>query len=134
MKHCRFFLIVLLSGLGLAQDSPEFKACGDKAMTQAQMNACAIDEAKRLDDELNRSYKLLLTNVHDNALATAKIQAAERAWVAYRDAYIEAMYPARDKATEYGTIYPLELNLLKAKLTRQQIDHLHELQKQHKAQ
>jgi uncharacterized protein YecT (DUF1311 family) len=85
------------------------------------MNACASDKANRVDEELNRTYTVLLTKFNDNPTAGAKIRAAERAWLRYRDAYMDAMYPAKDKQTEYGSIYPMEFNLLVAKITRTQI-------------
>jgi len=47
-----------------------------------------------------------------------RFKAAERAWIAYRDAYMGAMYPAKDKQAEYGSIYPMEADLLRAKLTQ----------------
>jgi hypothetical protein len=47
----------------------------------------------------------LLARVTSQTEAVAKIKAAERAWVAYRDAYIEATYPAKDRATEYGCMF-----------------------------
>ena len=50
--------------------------------------------------------------------AAAKIKTAQRAWIAYRDAYMGAMYPAKDKQAEYGSIYPMEADLLRAKLTQ----------------
>ena len=59
------------------------------------------------------------------------MKAAERAWVAYRDAYIEAMYPAKDEQTEYGSMYPLDVDLLRAKLTQRQTLALRELLKQY---
>jgi uncharacterized protein YecT (DUF1311 family) len=49
-----------------------------------------------------------------------KTKAAEKAWIAYRDAYIEATYPAKDKAAEYGSMYALDVALLHAKLTQRQ--------------
>ena len=48
-------------------------------------------------------------------------------WVAYRDAYIEATYPAENKAIEYGSIYPLDVALLRAKLTQRQVTALEDL-------
>ncbi len=83
------------------------------------MNACASDEAKREDDELNRIYKLLLFKVKHASVATTKIKAAQRAWVAYRDAYIDAIYPAENKQVEYGSMFPMEEALLRATLTHQ---------------
>ena len=51
-----------------------------------------------------------------------------------RDAYTEAMYPAKDKQSEYGTSFPMEVDLLSAKLSRQQINALHDLVEQHQNQ
>jgi uncharacterized protein YecT (DUF1311 family) len=128
METCRAFLFVLLASiLCCAQDSATYRACSKQANTQSEMNSCAGEEAKRVDEELNRVYKQLLSKVRGNPVATAKIRAAQRAWVTYRDAYIEARYPAKDKAVEYGSIFPLEVNLLTAKLTRQQTEALQDI-------
>jgi hypothetical protein len=34
---------------------------------------------------------------------------------------MEAMYPAEDKQAEYGSVYPMEADLLRAKLTQRQV-------------
>jgi len=115
------FLMTVISFACFAQDSAEYRACSDKANTQSEMTACASDEAARVDAKLKTTYRALLARVTSQPEALAKIKAAERAWTAYRDAYIEATYPAEDKATEYGSIYPLDVTLLRAKLTRRQI-------------
>jgi uncharacterized protein YecT (DUF1311 family) len=115
----------------VAQESPEYRACGDKAKNQMEINSCAADEAKRADAELNRVYSELLVKAKKDALVVSKIKAAERSWIAYRDAYIEAMYPAANKQAAYGSVYPMQVNLLGAKLTRQQIAALNDLLKQH---
>jgi uncharacterized protein YecT (DUF1311 family) len=91
------------------------------------MNRCASEEAKRADDELNATYRTLLSKAAAQPEAVAKIKAAERAWVAYRDAYIDAMFPAKNKQAEYGSAYPMLVNLIRAKLTRQQIAALKDL-------
>jgi uncharacterized protein YecT (DUF1311 family) len=130
VKYC-FCLIVLASSLCWAQESPLYLACNKHAKTQHDLNACASNEATRVDDELNRIYKLLLSKAADDPIATVKIKAAEKAWIAYRDAYLEAMYPAEDKQAEYGSIYPMEAALAEAKITRQQVDALRELLKQY---
>jgi uncharacterized protein YecT (DUF1311 family) len=130
MKHycC---LIVLASSLCSAQESPLYLACNKHAKTQYDMNICASNEATRVDDELNRIYKLLLSRAADDPIATAKIKVAEKAWIGYRDAYLEAMYPAEDKQAEYGSTYPMEAALAGARITRQQAGALRELLKQY---
>ena len=51
----------------------------------------------------SKQYIALLERVTSQPEALAKIKAAKRAWIAYRNAYIEATYPAEEKATEYGS-------------------------------
>ena len=122
-------LLVVVSGSIYAQESPEYRACSDGAKTQVAMNACANDEAVRADKQLNDVYRTLLQRTTDTTAAT-KIKVAERAWITYRDAYIDAMYPAENKQAEYGSVYPMEVDLLRAKLTRIQIAALQDLSQQ----
>jgi uncharacterized protein YecT (DUF1311 family) len=122
MKYLMVTLLVLFSPFAcFAQDSVAYRACSDKANTQTEMTACASEEAARIDAKLNTTYRALLAKVASQPEAAVKIKAAENAWIAYRDAYIEATYPAKDKATEYGSMYPLEVALLRAKLTQGQV-------------
>lgn len=122
----------LLASLpAIAQDSAQYRTCNEKAKAQAEMNACASDEAARVNAELNLVYQKLLSRVGSQPEAAVKIKAAERAWIAYRDAYMDAMYPAKDKQAEYGSIYPMEADLLRAKLTQRQVTALKELLQQY---
>jgi len=126
----RFFATFLISlALCIAQDSQLYRACTAKAVAQPELNTCATDEAARADADLNRAYRALLSKAAGQPEAVAKIKAAEKAWIAYRDAYLEAAYPAPDKQVEYGSIYPMEAALLRAQLTRRQVAALKELQK-----
>lgn len=125
----KYLIVCLIASLPLvAQDSAQYRACTEKAQAQMQLNQCAGDEAARVDAELNAVYHKLLAASSKDADAVAKIKAMQRAWVAYRDAYLEAMYPAQNKQMEYGSIYPMDAALLTAKLTRQQINALKDLQ------
>lgn len=123
------FLLLLVDTAfrGFAQTGEQYRACNAKAKTQAEMNACANQEAAHADAELNEVYRKLITEASRQPEAIEKIRAAERAWTAYRDAYMNAMYPAKDKQTEYGSVYPMQADLLRASLTRRQVDALREL-------
>jgi uncharacterized protein YecT (DUF1311 family) len=110
-------LLVIFGSRGYGQNSAEYKGCVDKSQTQSELNKCASEEAARADLELNASYKQLLTKLAGDSLAIAKVREAEKAWLRYRDAYIEAIYPAQDKQLAYGTEYPMDVDLLRAKLT-----------------
>jgi len=122
---------VVSCGASFAQVSQQYSSCISKANTQTAMQLCANQEALRVDSELNDVYRKLLTAAASQSAAVEKIRAAERAWIAYRDAYIEAMYPAKDKQASYGSIFPMEADLLRAKLTHQQIGALQDLLKQY---
>lgn len=125
-------LVFLLASLpGFAQHSARYRACSEKAKTQMEMNACASEEAARADVELNEVYRKVLAQAGKEEEAIAKIKAAERAWITYRDAYMDAMYPAKNKQAEYGSIYPMEADLLRAKLTQRQVTALKELLQQY---
>lgn len=125
-------VLLLLTALPLfSQDSAQFKACNAKAQTQMDMNACAGDEANRVDAKLNALYKQVLAKAAGEENAVAKIKASERAWIAYRDAYVDATYPATDKQAEYGSMYGMDVALLRARLTQQHIADLQELLKQY---
>ncbi|HEY2496656.1 MAG TPA: lysozyme inhibitor LprI family protein [Candidatus Angelobacter sp.] len=120
-------VFLLATFLAFAQDSAQYHACNAKTKTQMEMNACASEEAARADAELNAVYRKVLTQAGKQEEVVAKIKAAERAWIAYRDAYMDAMYPAKNKQAEYGSVYPMEADLLRAKLTQRQITALKEL-------
>ena len=130
MKYL-LILFLLASLPGLAQDSAQYRTCNEKAKTQMEMNACASEESARADAELNEVYRKVLAEAGKQEEAVAKIKAAERAWIAYRDAYMDAMYPAKNKQAEYGSIYPMEADLLRAKLTQRQVTALKELLQQY---
>ncbi len=129
----RFLALLLLvaSVSGPVQEPDRYGVCIDKAKTQREMDACASDEAARVDAQLNEVYRELLSQAASQPEAIPKIKAAERAWILYRDAYIEAMYPAKDKQAEYGTVYPMEVDLLRARLSQRQVVALKELLQQY---
>jgi len=130
--RCILGALLLCLALPLfSQDSPQLKACNEKAMTQMAINACASQEADRVDAKLNTIYRQLLAKAAGEQNAVPKIKVAERVWIAYRDAYIEAMYPATDKRTEYGSMYGMDVALLRAKLTHEHLEDIQELLKEY---
>jgi uncharacterized protein YecT (DUF1311 family) len=132
MRHLVIVTLFFAASLPLfSQDSEQFKACNAKAQTQTDMNACAGAEANRIDAKLNALYRQLLSKAAGEQNAVAKIKASERAWIAYRDAYIDATYPATDKQSGYGSMYGMDVALLRAKLTQQHLAEMQELLKQY---
>lgn len=77
------------------------------AQTQAQMNQEARSEYQKADAELNQVYARIQKEYAKEAEFLRKLRAAQRAWVTFRDAHVEALFPAANKQREYGTVYPL---------------------------
>jgi len=105
------------------------------AKTQTELDVGASKEAARAQAELDEVYHKLLSKAAADPEAAPeavdKIKAAEIAWAAYRDAYMNAMYPAENKLAEYGALYWMEWDLLYAELTMQEVTALKELLKQY---
>jgi uncharacterized protein YecT (DUF1311 family) len=118
---------------GVAQASDPLQRCLDTAATQSEVNRCAREEVQRAQAELKDVYDTLLAVVGNDAQARAKIIAAEKAWVEYCTAYMEAMWPADDKRM-YGSMFVARASIFGAKLTRQHIEDVKELLKKHSGQ
>jgi uncharacterized protein YecT (DUF1311 family) len=84
-------------------------------LTQADMNECAGKDLRRTEARLDEILK---------RLGISKESPEQKAWEAYRDAQLAALYPelAPEKIiTEYGSAYPMCYAALKTKLTEGRI-------------
>src|SRR5208283_4899210 len=96
MRYLAVVLFIVINPFPCcAQYSEQYRACEEKAKTQTQMHACANEEATGADAELNDVYRKVMSKAASQPEAVSKIESAERAWITYRDAYMEAMYPAK---------------------------------------
>jgi len=55
------------------------------------MNACASEELKRADTDLNNTYRALLAKTTRQPEIAEKIKCAQKPWLVFRDAYLDAM-------------------------------------------
>lgn len=81
-------------------------------------------EYKQSDAELNRVYTQILNEYKQDTVFTDKLKAAQRAWIAFRDAHVESLYPARDKMAQYGSIYPMCRCLAMKEITAHRVTEL----------
>jgi uncharacterized protein YecT (DUF1311 family) len=103
-------MILLAAALAMAP-----AACpGD---TTIAIQACAAQELKTADAELNRYYRAAVSRLQreDGAAALAKLRKSEAAWIAYRDAECDAVWQRWTPGTIAGT----ELLGCKTRLTRE---------------
>jgi uncharacterized protein YecT (DUF1311 family) len=70
------------------------------------MNRVALAEYQAVDAELNRVYARIIKEYAGESAFLHKLRAAQRAWIAFRDAHVEALFPAAGKERIYGSIYP----------------------------
>jgi uncharacterized protein YecT (DUF1311 family) len=110
--------IVLLSVLLLLSCSPV------NAQTQSEMNGDAATHYAAADKKLNDTYQKIRTTYKDNKLFLSKLQSSEQAWIRFRDAEMDALFPAADKQSQYGSVYPMCRNQWLAELTTQRAKEL----------
>ena len=105
-----------------------------KGVTQSGLTLCARDALGRADAELNRIYRDLVDRAsEDPNNAAKKLRAAQRLWIQYRDASVEAMFPAAEKMVEYGSRYHMDVYLMKCSLTLSQIGVLRAMSEEYRA-
>ncbi len=86
--------------------------CKDTSnMTQGQMNECALKDLKKAELRMERLLK---------QLGIAPDSPEQKAWAAYADAQLAALYPPAD-VSSYGSVYPMCLAILKKTLTEGRI-------------
>ena len=116
-------LPLLLLACGSAVAAPD---CGSEN-TPTEMNACAAQEFRAADAELNEAYRAIVKRHAGDALFLKKLKASQRLWIQLRDADLEAQFPlapGQSAQVEYGSIYPLEYANAKTELTRERTRYL----------
>ncbi len=120
MRAGKMILIFgLLSLPGLA-----FADCASNGGGQADLNQCYGSEYRKADSELNALYKKILSEYADDPRFIEKFKAAQRAWIKFRDAEMEALFPHGDEPQYYGSVYPMCDSIWLTTLTRERIDQL----------
>lgn len=98
-------------------------------MGQARFNLNneASSEFQAADVEMNQVYKEILLLYKDNAQFITNLRSAQRAWLKFRDAELEAHYPATSHENRrhlYGSFFPMCFANSKAVLTRSRTEQL----------
>ncbi len=73
--------------------------------TQLQLNEQACGEYKKADAEMNRVYELIRRDYRGDRLFLAALRKAQLAWIRYRDAHVESIFPG--DRSQYGSINPM---------------------------
>ena len=125
-------ILILAAMAGFAQFRPRKSRtkpakCEDTAQTQWELNDCASKDNREAEKELKVLYEQLLARASQKPTYRQKIEAEQTAWIAYRDAALEAKYPAQDKQAGYGSVYPMCYGWYRAALIRRRSEEIKEL-------
>jgi uncharacterized protein YecT (DUF1311 family) len=100
--------------------------CMNNAQSQAAMDECASKSLDAADKELNQVYQQVLAKYASDKVFVGKLRAAQKAWVAFRDAELDARYPASNKSLQYGSVYPMCADNELEAMTRKRTEELRE--------
>ena len=96
--------------------------------TQSEMNQAAILDLKSTEDELTRVYQKVIQRYAKGSEADLalvdKLRKAQRAWIKFRDAHIEAIFPS--EGSRHFSARPMCAAMLQAGLTDARIKQLRE--------
>jgi uncharacterized protein YecT (DUF1311 family) len=83
----------------------------NKSVSQARRQQLADEKQNRMfqqaQKKLDRTYNRVLQEYATDKLFIEKLRASQKAWLAYRDAYIESRFPEPNKIAEYGSSFRL---------------------------
>ena len=88
------------------------------------MTSSPCGQFHKADASLNATYSKILKEYGEDAQFVSKLTATQRAWLAFRDAELEARFPKPDKQAEYGTVYPVCCCMQLQELTEQRTKEL----------
>lgn len=126
MHLLSILVTLLLCAASLDAVAGENVKCND-AGTQREMEACARDDFNEADKELNRIYQALLKKQAHDTLFVSKLRAAQRAWLAFLNADLDAQFACREgesRSACWGSQYAMAYMKRKAELTRERTKHL----------
>ena len=73
------------------------------AQTQTNMNEEACQDLRGSDRKLNQLYQQILAKYKGQEIFISRFKDAQRKWLVFRDAHLEAVYPTQNE----GTVNPM---------------------------
>ena len=113
--------VMILYGAGVS--AALAAECADQ--TQWGLDQCADANFKRADQELNRAYDDIIRRLGKDESSKQALIAAEKAWVAFRDAECKFRADPRQQGSIWGMEHLLCLRGLTQARTKDLIHYLH---------
>jgi uncharacterized protein YecT (DUF1311 family) len=104
LSACRFLAFgIVVCGLSFVSPAPQLVSAKAKnAQTQMQLNKESCDEYKKVDAEMNAVYRRITRDYRQNQVFISALKKAQLAWIGYRDAQVESIFPG--DPSQYGSI------------------------------
>jgi uncharacterized protein YecT (DUF1311 family) len=99
--------------------APVYQACAE---TQASLNADACLDLEHSNAEMKRIQRRIILDHKDEKMFVAAFRKAQQAWMAFRDAQLNAVYPESPEL--YGSANVMCRCFVLNKLTRERIETL----------
>ena len=115
---CRLLVGLSLIAGAIASVLQAAESCDAPGLSQAELNECYGNAYKEADAELNVLYRQITARLKDDKATTELLVAAQRAWVAFRDAECALSASGVSGGTAHGMISAICLD----KLTGKRID------------
>lgn len=118
MKPGLLLMLLLLSPAAMADDLPSdasLDRCLNDASTTLAMNQCYAAANRAWDQEMNKQYNKLMKTLSGEP--KNKLRAAQRAWLSYRDSWLEA---SRSQLSTQGSLGSVALSAQSLSLVRNQ--------------
>lgn len=125
MKAYTIALLGVMMSFNTAVNASDTVKC-DNPDTQLEINHCAGEAFSQADKQLNQTWKTLLDHFKADQNKINQLRVAQRAWLAFRDAEVEALFPCEDenKRVCWGSMYPTHYNYAMEQLTQARIQTL----------
>ena len=120
---CVLFLLALPVATSSQGPNTGISPCMEKATTQGEINACATEDLKRADTELNQLYQQILKKYATDQVFIQKLRLAEEAWVKFREAHVAALDSELDPSS-MGSVYPMCKAMEITRLTNERVEDL----------
>jgi uncharacterized protein YecT (DUF1311 family) len=122
-KLIALLLIGVFTAAGVAGSS------GPVAQTQSELNATADGELRAAEAEMDSVLTSLRKKGVGHPDALAKLERAQVAWAAYRNAHVDALWPSKTPQFSYGSVHPMCVSGVIKELTKQRIAELRKMLK-----
>ncbi len=100
------------------------KQCHQRAETQRDLNRCGGLGLRLADQELNATYQAVIEAHKEDQVFITKLRIAQRMWLQFRDAEMEAIFPHKDDPRHYGSVFPLCWSTHLATITKERTKQL----------